>query len=266
MKVLVTGGTGFVGREILARLHTRGHSIRVLARRPQSPAVQGLASQFGAEAYAGDVLDPASLQIACRGVDAVIHLVGIISESGQSTFENIHVRGTENVISAARAAGVGRLVHMSALGVRAGAPARYHQTKWAAEQRVRSSGLAFTIFRPSIIYGPKDGFVNLFARISRFSPIIPVMGNGNSRLQPLPVTDVAACFTQALDGPETIGATFDLCGREALTVNEILDTILSVTCRRRLKLHIPMWLARIQAAALECVLGKILHRPPPLNR
>src|SRR5207237_1119041 len=108
---------------------------------------------------------------------AVIHLVGIISKVGRNTFENVHTQGTQNIVTSAREAGIKRFVHMSALGSRANAVSRYHQSKWAAEEAVRRSGLDYTIFRPSIIYGPKDHFVNLFDKMARFSPVLPVMGS-----------------------------------------------------------------------------------------
>ena len=136
MKVLVTGATGFVGREIVRQLRAAGHTIRILARNPRSPAAQEAVSRWEVEVYPGDVLEAASLEVALAGVDAVIHLVGIISELGNSTFENVHVGGTRNLVAAAQQAGVRRFVHMSALGSRPKAASRYHQSKWAAEELV----------------------------------------------------------------------------------------------------------------------------------
>jgi uncharacterized protein YbjT (DUF2867 family) len=144
--------------------------------------------------------------------------------------------------------------------------ARYHRSKWAAEEIVLVSGLDFTIFRPSIIHGPGDGFVNLFARMARFSPVVPVMGSGRNKMQPIPVADVAKCFAGALNEPASVGQTYDLCGREILTFDQILDAILQVTRRSRWKLHVPMRLARLQAACLEILFAKLLRRTPPLNR
>ncbi|PYK98025.1 MAG: hypothetical protein DME19_14010, partial [Verrucomicrobia bacterium] len=140
------------------------------------------------------------------------------------------------------------------------------RSKWAAEEMVRRSGLAWTMFRPSIIYGPNDGFVNLFARIAKFSPVLPVMGSGKSRLQPVAVEEVAACFVRALQEPRSAGRTFDLCGNEVFTLEELLDLILEVRGRKRMKLHVPWPLARCQAAFLEFVFPRLLGRAPPLNR
>jgi NADH dehydrogenase len=266
MKVLVTGATGFVGREVVRQLHEAGHSIRLLARSRNSPRLQEAISRYGAEAHPGDVLDAASLGGAANGMEAVIHLVGIISEVGESTFENVHTRGTRNIVTATRQAGARRFVHMSALGTRPNAASRYHQTKWAAEELVRHSGLDFTIFRPSLIYGPQDQFINLFARMIRFSPVVPVMGNPRARFQPVPVEAVAAAFTKSLGEPKSIGQTYDLCGPEALTLSEIVDRILGALQRRRLKLQVLPSLARCQAIVLEFVFRRLLRKASPLSR
>jgi uncharacterized protein YbjT (DUF2867 family) len=261
MNVLVTGGTGFVGREITCQLGVAGHAVRLLARHPNTRVLTQ-----GTTISTGNILDPASLADACAGMDAVIHLVGIISEAGAQTFENVHTRGTENVVRAAQAAGVKRYIQMSALGTRPAARARYHQSKWRAEEIVRSSGLDWTLFRPSIIYGPGDGFVNLFAKIIRRSPIVPVIGNGKTKFQPVPVSMVAGAFVKSLSESAAAGKTFDLAGTETLTLDEIVDSVLQTMKRRRLKAHIPFGIARMQAALLEFVWGKLLRRPPPLNR
>lgn len=266
MKVFVTGATGFVGEEILQQLHRADHSIRLLARNPRSAHAQSLAAKYGAKLHPGNVLDAVSLKGSLTNIDAVIHLVGIISEVGPNTFENVHIGGTQNMLAVAESVGVKRFIHMSALGTRPDAAARYHQSKWAAEQIVRDSGLDHTVFRPSIIYGPRDHFVNLFARISRFSPVLPVMGDGRNKMQPVPVADVAACFVKSLAEPAAINRTFDLCGQDILSFDEILDAILRVTGRERLKLHLPMSIARIQAAMLEFTFTRLLGEPPPLNR
>jgi NADH dehydrogenase len=266
MKVFVTGATGFVGEEVVRQLHAAGHAIRILARHPRSPRIQSTVSEYGAEIHPGNVLDAESLRGGLKDCEAVIHLVGIISEIGRNTFENVHTLGTKNIVAATREAGVKRFAQMSALGTRPHAVSRYHKSKWAAEEIVRESGLDWTIFRPSIIYGPKDHFVNLFARLARFSPILPVIGRGNGKLQPVPVGDVAAAFVKCLAEPRSVGRTFDLCGGDVLTFMEVLDEILVVTGRKRWKAHLPPGLARCQAAVLEFIFPKLLGKAPPLNR
>ncbi|MGD0615515.1 MAG: NAD(P)H-binding protein, partial [Verrucomicrobiota bacterium] len=174
--------------------------------------------------------------------------------------------GTRNVVFAAQDANVKQFVHMSALGARSGARSRYHQSKWEAEEQVRRSGLGWTIFRPSIIYGPGDGFVNLFAKIIRFSPVVPVMGSGRTKFQPVSAKAVGAAFVKALSEPRAIGETCDLCGPQVFTFDELVDQILAVMQRRRLKLHVPPGIARCQAVILEFVFARLLQEAPPLNR
>ncbi len=238
----------------------------MLAREPDSRQVHELVSAYAVEVHAGDVTNASSLAEALKEMDAIVHLVGIISEVGQSTFENIHIRGTQNMVHAAQHAGLRRFVHMSALGTRPNAVSRYHQTKWAAEEIVRRSGLDFTIFRPSLIFGPRDEFVNLFAKMSRFSPVLPVMGTGKAQFEPVSVHVVAEAFVRALEELRSIGQTFDLCGPDTLTFPEILDQIFVVTNRKRLKLQIPLPFAQLQAAVLEFGFSHLLGKAPPLNR
>lgn len=265
MRIFLTGGTGFVGREVLRRLHEAGHATRMLVRSSARDKLRQLAARHGAELVAGSLEDPAVMEQALRGCEAAIHLVGIINETGGATFQSIHVEGTAAVLAAAREAGVQRFVHMSALGTRAGARSRYHQTKWQAEELVRASGLEWTIFRPSVIYGREDGFVNLLAAVTRWSPLIPLFGGGRNRLQPIAVELVAECFVKALTEPRAIGRTFDLCGREVFTLRQIYDCILQATRRRRPKATVPMAIARLQASIMQAVFG-LAGRPSPLTR
>jgi NADH dehydrogenase len=206
------------------------------------------------------------LREALRGADAVLHLVGIIREIGSQTFENVHTELTRRILAAASAEGVPRWVHMSAMGTRPGAASRYHQTKWAAEECVRASPMAWTIFRPSMIYGREDEFTNLFARISAWSPVLPVPGSGASLIQPIAVERVGEAFAAALDRPESAGHTYDLCGPERLTFDDALREVLAVLGRRRPLVHIPGRVARGQAAIMEVVFPFLLRRAPPLNR
>lgn len=266
MRICVTGATGFVGRAILDELSRTDHNIHTLVRYPNSNNAQSLARQFKLTLHPGTITDSDRLGNFLNNADAVIHLVGIISEVGPQTFESAHTQGTRAVVQAAQARGVTRFVHMSALGTQPDAPSRYHQTKWQAEQAVRHSDLDWTIFRPSIIYGAHDQFVNQFARMARYSPVIPVIGNGQNLFQPVSVKSVAKAFVRSLSEPRSVGQTYDLCGPDRLSFNQIIDHILTATHRKRLKLHLPIPMARLQANLLELLYRRILRRPSPLNR
>jgi NADH dehydrogenase len=266
MRLFVTGATGFVGREIVKQATAAGCQVRILARHADARPTRDLVSRYKVEMQAGDVTNAPSLRGALEGVDAVIHLVGIISEAGTSTFEAIHCAGTENIVRAAIDQRVKRLVQMSSLGTRPDAASRYHRSKLIAEETVRNSKLDWTIFRPSLIYGPEDKFVNLFAKIIRYSPVVPIMGRRTALFQPVPVENVAGAFVKSLSEPRAVGSTYDLCGEERLTMDEILDVIMSVLGKRRLKIAIPAALARLQARILELIFAGLLRRPPPLNR
>jgi NADH dehydrogenase len=227
--ILVTGGTGFVGRDVVRTLRTRGLPARLLVRHPGK--ARKLFPDPGIELAQGDVRNAASLESALEGVSAVIHLVGIISERRQASFETMHTQATWNVVTAMQRAGVTRLVHMSALGTRPHARSRYHQTKWDAEEIVRASGLAWTIFRPSIVYGPQDHFVNLFATLASW-PMdllqlysLPLLGSGESKLQPIAVDQVSHAFVSALSDGRSVGQTLDLCGPEAVSFRVLMETI-----------------------------------------
>lgn len=198
------------------------------------------------------------LREAMAGAKAVIHLVGIIHERGANTFEHVHVEMTCAVVDAAKASGIRRYLHMSALGTRPHARSRYHQTKWAAEEYVRQSGLAWTIFRPSVIYGADDKSTNVLAKTLRWLPFAMVLGDGTGKIQPVSVQTVARAFVEALKNDATVGKTYDLCGPVAFTWNEMYDKLLSVLRLRRPKLHLPLGVARPMAAVME----KLLPHPP----
>jgi NADH dehydrogenase len=213
------------------------------------------------ELFRGDVLFAPSLEGSMQAAQCVIHLVGIINEWRENTFERVHTQATMNVTDAAKKAGVKRYIHMSALGTRPGARSRYHRTKWAAEEYVRQSGLAWTVFRPSLIYGSRDKSINGLAKLVRRLPVVPVLGNGNSKIQPVSVGNVAKCFVSAIKDDSTIGKTYDLCGPEAFTWNELYDRLLSLYGLRKPKIHLPLPVARSLAVAFEAFLPN-----PPFNR
>lgn len=249
-RVFVTGGTGFVGRAVIQALRAEGYAVRCLVRRGSERDLRG----FGAiERVEGDVMARQSLDDGMTGCDAVVHLVGIIHERPAigSTFERVHIQGTQNVLDAAAGAGARRYVHMSALGSRAGARSRYHQTKWAAEEAVRSSPLPWTIFRPSIIYGRGDEFITMLRSMLERLPIVPVVGSGRQRLQPVPVEQVAHGFARALALGATVKHSYDVGGPDAVSMVELLDAIASALARRRrLKVHVPIGVVRPVTQAL----------------
>lgn len=221
MKIFITGATGFVGSHLRRELLAQGHSLRLLVH----GRVGDLAA--GEETVPGDVRDLSTFRDAASGCDAVINLVGIIREFPAKgvTFQALHVEATRNVLAAAQQAGIRRYLQMSANGTRPQAVAGYHQTKWAAEELVRGSGLDWTIFRPSLIFGPQDAFVNMLAGYIRNFPAVPVIGDGTYQMQPISADDVARCFGLALTKPETIGQVYALCGPDRLSYVELLDTI-----------------------------------------
>jgi len=243
-RVFVTGGTGFVGRAVIQALRAEGCAVRCLVRRGSERDLRGLGA---IERIEGDVMSRQSLEHAMDGCDAVIHLVGIIREHPAVgvTFERVHTQGTINVLEAAAAVGARRYVHMSALGTRSGARSRYHRTKWSAEEAVRASPVPWTIFRPSIIYGRGDGFVTVLARMIQRLPIVPIIGAGRQRLQPVPVVDVAQGFVRALTLDASVKHTYDVGGPEPVTMVDLIDRVAAAMGRRRpIKAHVPLGLVR----------------------
>ncbi|HPF41100.1 MAG TPA: NAD(P)H-binding protein [Phycisphaerae bacterium] len=231
-RVFVSGATGFVGRHIVRELVSRGFRPVCLVRdKSKFESVFRDLLPGSYDVVIGDVFNDAALADAVRDCEAAIHLIGIITETpmqGQ-TFQRVHTEATQRVVDACRLAGVARYVHMSALGTRHDAVSAYHRTKWAAECCVRDSGLAWTIFRPSLIHGPDGEFMRMMrvfvcdAVVPAFGvfpspfPVIPYFGSGEAKIQPVDVRDVANCFVSALSKPETIGQTYDLGGACAMS-------------------------------------------------
>ena len=249
MRIFLAGGTGFVGGHVREALLARGHDIRLLVHRRGAGGTTA-----GIEEVEGDATVPESFAHAVKGCDATINLIGIIREApGRGvTFQRLHVEATRNILQAARDAGVKRHLQISALGTRADSAARYFKSKYQAETEVRGSGLDYTIFRPSIIFGPKDDFVNKLAGIIRISPVMPVIGDGEYLLQPIAADDVARCFADALEKPETIGESYELCGPDRLSYNELLNTIGRVIGKSSVhKIKNPLPLMRLVVPFLE---------------
>jgi uncharacterized protein YbjT (DUF2867 family) len=257
--IAITGATGFVGREVVKQARAEGYPVRAIVRDPK--AAVSWAQQAGVELFHGNVIYAPSLEGAFDGAKCVIHLVGIIHAWKENTFERAHTEATRNVLDMAKQAGVKRYLHMSALGTRPDARSRYHQTKWAAEELVRKSGLAWTIFRPSVIYGAGDISINVLSKVVRRAPVVPVLGRGNSKIQPVAVENVAKCFVAAIRNDDTVGKTYDVCGPAAFTWNELYDKLLAFHGLRKPKLHLPLPVARLPAAVFEKLLAH-----PPFNR
>ncbi len=264
-KVLVTGATGFVGGYLVGELLRKEYLPVCVVRRP-SLLMEKFSDQQRERILPvpGDLFDLPALTCAAQGCAAVIHLVGIIEEkpaAGQ-TFDRIHVESTRNVIEACSRVGVRRYVHMSALGARPDAPSRYHQTKWLAEQAVRESGLDWTIFRPSLIHGPDGEFMRMmkfFCTARLRQPVMFYFGRGETRLQPVSVKDVAACFVKSLKMPETIGQVYELGGPERLTWRQLYDICaLSIVGRRKLKLPVHPAVATLLARAIVPLVPSVL--------
>ena len=265
MRVLVTGGTGFVGTHLVNALLRRGHAVAVLARDPESALNRYNRS---VEAVTGNVLDPGSLARAVAGRDAVVHLVAIIHEKGEQTFERLNHEAVENVVLAMTGANVRRLIHMSAMGVSEDAPSEYGRTKAAGERFVRESGLDWTVFRPSIIFGPGDGFVSLLEPIVRHNPLfIPVIGSGQTRFMPVSIFDVVRVFSDALEKPETIRRVFDVGGPRTFTLDEIYREIAAAVGKPKKRLvHFPLWWGRFLAARFEAAARRGWLDAPPITR
>lgn len=242
MKVFISGGTGFVGHHVITTLLDQGHNVRALVRSSstQLPDV--------VETVIGDTRSPSTLSGAADGCDAIINLVGIIREfpARNITFRQLHTDSTAHLLETAKQSNIRRFIQMSANGTRENAQTTYHKTKWEAEKLLHQSALDWTIFRPSLIYGPQDQFVNMLAKLIKNLPLVPVMGDGNYRLQPVFVKDIARTFVDALGHPDCYGKTYHCCGSEVLTYNQLLDEIsaaLGKSTKVR-KLHHPLSLMK----------------------
>jgi NADH dehydrogenase len=252
-RIAITGGTGFVGIHTSRALAAAGHELRLLARGNRSgprPA--------GTQVVRADVTDGVGLAEALHGCDVVVHLVAIIRETGRQTFQRVNAEGTANLVRAADEAGVAHLVHLSAIGVDPDPRYPYLASKWEGEQAVLGGRVPSTVLRPSLVFGPGDGFFTLLAKLIRLNPVIPVVGDGSALFQPIAVADLARIITICVER----GASRDIHeigGPDHLTYEEILDIIRIETERvRRPKVHVPV-AAMLPVAA---VMEKVLPRPP----
>jgi NADH dehydrogenase len=249
--VTIFGGSGFVGRHVVRALAKRLYRIRVAVRRPELAGhLQPLGRVGQIHAVQANVRYPASVAAAVNGADVVINLVGILFERGGQGFDAVHVAGADAVARAAAQAGA-RLVHVSAIGADPHASAAYARSKAAGEQAVLSAAADAVIFRPSVQFGPDDDFFNKFAAMARISPVLPLVGGGATKFQPVFVGDVATAIADAVDGTVRPGTIYELGGPEVLSFAELMRYILRTIERKRLLVPLPFAVAKLQSYALQ---------------
>jgi uncharacterized protein YbjT (DUF2867 family) len=257
MKVLITGGTGFVGPHVVRAVAGAGHDLKLLVR--DSTRSRDLPGQ----PVVGEMTNTVSLQHAVEGVDAVVHLVAI-RQGRDEEFKRVMEQGTRDLVSAAKEAGVRQFVLMSALGT--GADTKdlvpYYHGKWEMEEAVKGSGLEYAIFRPSFVFGREGGILPTFRKLAKLTPVTPIIGSGEQRIQPIWVDNVAAYFAAALDKPGATNKTFELGGPDIVSWNEFWERLrTAVGIRRRPSVHVPIGLMRVNALVTERLPGNI-----PLTR
>ncbi len=256
--VCVIGGSGFVGRHLCQQLAARGYRVRVPTR--DRERAKELTLLPTVELVVADVHDPAALAAVVQGCDAVINLVGVLHDGrGPRSFSGAHPLLAQKVVAACHRSGVRRLLHMSALAAATDAPSNYLRSKGEAERVVLDSGLEVTVFRPSVIFGPEDRFLNLFAELARLLPVM-LLASPDARFQPVYVVDVAAAFVQALADRATFGRRYDLCGPQRYTLRELVAYVGAVTGHPRPIIGLNRTLSLLQAAAMELLPIKWLTR------
>jgi uncharacterized protein YbjT (DUF2867 family) len=259
--VTVFGGSGFLGRHVVRALAKREYRIRVAVRRPELAGhLQPLGRVGQIHPVQANLRYPASVEAAMRDSQLAINLVGILTESGEQTFQAVQGAGAGTVAKAVSAAGA-RMVHVSAIGADAKSVSRYARAKAAGEQAVLAAAPEATIMRPSIVFGPEDQFTNRFAALARMSPALPLIGGGVKRLQPVFVGDVATAVADAADGKTRAGAIYELGGPEVLSMREIMEIILAITERKRMLLPLSFGLAKFQAMFLQFAPGALKLTP-----
>lgn len=259
--ITVFGGSGFIGRYLVQRLARRGWQIRVAVRHPaQALFLKPLGDVGQITPVPASLRHEGSIRAAVAGSDAVVNLVGILYQRGRQGFAEIHAEGARRVAEAARAAGAERLVQMSALGADPSSPSDYARSKAAGEAAAAAAFPGASIVRPSVVFGPEDGFFNRFAALARYSPVLPLIGGGHTRFQPVYVGDVADALLRIVEDPACAGRTYELGGPQVYSFRELMELTLETTCRDRWLIPVPFWLASLQAAFLG------LLPSPPLTR
>jgi NADH dehydrogenase len=253
--VTVYGGSGFLGRYVVQQLARAGCRIRVAVRRPDLAGfLQPLGSVGQIVAVQANVRDEASVRRAAEGADAIVNLVGILQPQGRQKFTAVHLQGPTFMAAAARDFGARAFVHVSAIGADRRSRSVYARSKGEGETEVLKAYPRAVILRPSLVFGPEDQFFNRFASLSRFSPVLPLIG-GRTRFQPVFVGDVARAVIAALSGRATEGKIYELGGPQVFTFREIYDLIGKYTLRQRAYLPVPIWAAKIQGFVLQNLPG-----------
>jgi uncharacterized protein YbjT (DUF2867 family) len=259
--VTVFGGSGFLGRSVVRALAKRDYRIRVAVRRPELAGhLQPLGKVGQIHAVQANLRYPASVEAAMRDSHVAINLVGILTEGGAQTFDAVQAAGAGAVARAAAAVGAA-MVHVSAIGADENSLSRYGRAKAAGEKAVQSAVPSATILRPSIVFGPEDQFTNRFAALATMSPMLPLIGGGLTRMQPVYVGDVATAVADAVDGKTKPGAIYELGGPEVLTMREIMEIILATIERRRMLISLPFGLAKLKALFLQFAPGPLKLTP-----
>ena len=257
--ILVTGGTGFVGGHVVKALRDQDRPVRCLVRRPGKATHL---KNLGCELAEGDVTDAASLRGAVDGVDVVVHLVAI-RQGKPEQFQAVMVEGTRNLLRASNEVGASRFVHMSALGTSEETKdlVPYYGAKWEMEKDVKGSGLPYVIFRPSFIFGRDGGILPTFRKLAKLTPVTPIIGSGEQRIQPIWADDVGAYFASAVDHEGATNRTFELGGPDVVSWNEFWERLKRALGIRRPSVHVPVGLMRVNALITERLPGDI-----PLTR
>ena len=256
----VFGGSGFIGRYVVKRLAHKGFVVRVAVRDPEGALfLKPMGAVGQVVPLSASVTSEPGVHRAVEGADVVVNLVGILAQRRKGDFTRVQAEGAERVARLSAAAGVGRLVHVSAIGADPAAPSEYGRTKGKGEQAVRAAFPGATILRPSLVFGPEDHLFNRFAAMARMLPVMPVIC-GETQFQPVYVGDVADAVMAALARPDAVGAVYELGGPRVWKMRDLLAYILTETARNRPMVDVPMWAARLQAWFMEFVPGKPLTR------
>lgn len=259
--VTVFGGSGFLGRNVVRALCKRDYRVRVAVRRPELAFhLQPIGKVGQIHPVQANVRNAASVQAAMRGSDIVVNLTGILTHSGEQSFEAVHSRASGTVARAAAEIGA-RLVHVSAIGADEHSTSTYARTKAAGEKAALEAVPSATIIRPAVVFGPEDQFTNRFAALAQVSPVLPLIGGGHTRMQPVYVGDVANAIADAVDGKTRAGATYELGGPDVLTMREIMQAICAITDRDRMLVSLPFGLAKLQALFLQFAPGPLKLTP-----